>query len=110
MNFNAINKKIGEKLKTARKKAKLSQLELGVALRMSDKTISGYESGRITPSCAKIYEISKLLKTPIAYFFEDSEKDYSIKEKLDIVEKRLDEAKKELKEIKLYYKNLKSQR
>ena len=56
---------LGEKIKKARTEAKLSQLQLGVALKVSDKTISGYESNRISPPIDKMLLIAELLKKPV---------------------------------------------
>ena len=48
-------KDFGEKLKNARLYKKMSQRSLGLALGLSDKTISSYESGRSFPSLEILY-------------------------------------------------------
>ncbi|MDD3647130.1 MAG: helix-turn-helix transcriptional regulator [Candidatus Dojkabacteria bacterium] len=92
---------LGEKIKTARKEAKLSQLQLGVALKVSDKTISGYESNRISPPINKLQHIAELLKKPITYFLGVDERDYSIQARLRAVEIKLREIRQELREIRV---------
>jgi len=92
---------LGDKIKTARKEADISQLELGVALKVSDKTISGYESGRISPPIDKIIQIAELLKKPVTFFLGIDERDYSIQSRLTSVEKKLREIRQDLREIKV---------
>lgn len=92
---------LGDKLRLARKEAKLSQLELGVALKVSDKTISGYESGRISPPIDNLLMIAELLKKPVSYFLGVDEKDYTIQARLRAIEIKMKEIRQELREIKL---------
>jgi transcriptional regulator with XRE-family HTH domain len=91
----------GERIKQARREAKLSQLQLGVALRVSDKTISGYEANRISPPISKLQMIAELLKKPITYFLGVDERDYSIQSRMRAIEIKLREIRQELREIKL---------
>lgn len=93
---------LGERIKRARKEAKLSQLQLGVALKVSDKTISGYESNRISPPINKLQKISELLKKPITYFLGVDERDYSVQSRLRAIEIRLRNIRRELREIRLF--------
>jgi len=92
---------LGERIKQARKEAKLSQLQLGVALKVSDKTISGYESNRISPPIDKLQTIAELLKKPTTYFLGVDERDYSIQSRLRAIEIRLRDIRQELREIKV---------
>ncbi len=96
-----MNLSLGEKIKLARREAKLSQLQLGVALKVSDKTISGYESGRICPPIDKLMMIAELLKKPVTFFLGIDERDYSVQARLRAVEIKLREIRQELREIKL---------
>ena len=52
---------IGERIKTARKSANLSQTELAKRLDKTMRTIQKYESGEIEPSIAMINAIAKVL-------------------------------------------------
>jgi len=93
-------KDIGRKIKTAREEARLSQLQVGVALQVSDKTISGYESGRITPPIDKLQQLADLLKKPVTYFLGTDPKEYKISSRLRAVEIMLRDIRRELREIK----------
>jgi len=92
---------LGIKIKSAREDSRLSQLQVGVALKVSDKTISGYESDRITPPIDKLIKLSELLKKPISFFIGEDIKDYKIASRLRAVEIALRDIRQELREIKL---------
>lgn len=96
-----MNSNLGQRIKQARKEARLSQLQLGVALKVSDKTISGYESNRISPPIDKLQHIAELLKKPITYFLGVDERDYSVQARLRAVEIKLREIRQDLREIRL---------
>jgi transcriptional regulator with XRE-family HTH domain len=57
---------IGNRIKNARKAAKMSQTELGTHLGKTLRTIQKYESDEITPSITTIYALSKVLHVPAA--------------------------------------------
>jgi transcriptional regulator with XRE-family HTH domain len=92
---------LGVKIKTAREDARMSQLQVGVALGVSDKTISGYESDRICPPIDKLQQLSDLLKKPITFFLDIDTKDYKIASRLRAVEIALRDIRQELREIKV---------
>lgn len=92
---------LGKKIKTAREDAKLSQLQLSVVLKVSDKTISGYEANRIVPPIDKIKQLSEYLKKPLSYFIEEDEKEYKVSSRLRAVEIVLRDIRQELRELKL---------
>jgi transcriptional regulator with XRE-family HTH domain len=92
---------LGNRIKSAREDSKLSQLQVGVALEVSDKTISGYESDRITPPIDKLLKLADLLKKPVSYFIGGDLKDYKISSRLRAVEIALRDIRQELREIKL---------
>ncbi len=91
---------LAEKIKKAREDAKLSQLQVGVALGVSDKTISGYESGRISPPIDKLNKLADLLKKPIGYFVGADTREYKVAARLRAVEIMLRDIRRELREIK----------
>jgi len=91
----------GTRIKLAREDAKLSQLQVGVALGVSDKTISGYESDRIKPPVDKLMKLADLLKKPISFFLGTDIKDYKITSRLRAIEIVLRNIRQELREIKL---------
>ena len=91
---------LGNKIKIAREESKMSQLQVGVALGVSDKTISGYESDRIVPPIDKIIKLSDLLKKPVGFFLGFDIKNYTVSSRLRAVEVMLREIRQELREIK----------
>lgn len=91
---------LANKIKRAREESKLSQLQVGVALGVSDKTISGYESGRISPPIEKLYKLADLLKKPIGYFVGADPREYKVAARLRAVEIMLRDIRRELREIK----------
>lgn len=91
---------IGINIKAAREEAKLSQLQVAVALGVSDKTISGYESNRISPPIDKLQKLADLFKKPVTYFLGEDVRNYKVASRLRGVEIMLREIRKELREIK----------
>lgn len=91
---------IGENVKIAREEAKLSQLQVAVALQVSDKTISGYESNRISPPVDKLMKLSDLLKKPVSFFVGSDPRTFKVASRLRAVEIMLREIRRELREIK----------
>jgi transcriptional regulator with XRE-family HTH domain len=94
-------KNLCEAIKQAREQSKLSQLQVAVALGVSDKTISGYESGRISPPISKLQKLADLLQKPIGFFVGSDPKNYKVASKLRSVEIALRDIRQELREIKL---------
>lgn len=100
-----LNIELGKRIKTAREEARMSQLQVGVSLGVSDKTISGYESGRISPPIDKLVSIADLFKKPITFFLGADPRDYKVGSRLRAVEIALNEIRTQLKEIKLISQN-----
>jgi transcriptional regulator with XRE-family HTH domain len=92
---------LGNRIKTAREEARMSQLQVGVALGVTDKTISGYESGRIAPPIDKLLVLADLFKKPITYFLGSDPREYKVSSRLRAVEVALRDIRKQLQEIKL---------
>lgn len=71
------NNPIPERLKAARKKAGISQRELGVKVGMDESTASGrmnhYEKGRHVPDIDTLRKLANELGVPLNYFFCDDE-------------------------------------
>lgn len=101
-----LSLELGRRLKQAREDARMSQLQVGVALGVSDKTISGYESGRISPPIDKLMNLADLFKKPISFFLGADPKDYKVASRLRAVEISLREVRNQLKEIKLISQNV----
>ncbi|EHK2864327.1 helix-turn-helix transcriptional regulator [Vibrio parahaemolyticus] len=66
------------RLKNARKKAGITQKNLGVIIGMDEGSASGrmnhYEKGRHTPDISTLKKMAEVLNVPLVYFFcEDEE-------------------------------------
>ncbi len=86
---------IPERLKIARKKAGLSQKDLGVKAGMDEGSASGrmnhYEKGRHVPDIEMLHQLAKVLDVPVSYFFCEDELSAELVclfEKLDEQEKQ----------------------
>jgi transcriptional regulator with XRE-family HTH domain len=104
-NRKALITELGKRIKLAREESKMSQLQVGVALAVSDKTISGYESGRIAPPIDKLMHIAELFKKPIAFFLGSDPREYKVASRLRSVEIALRDVRKQLNEIRLIGQN-----
>ncbi|EKO3544474.1 helix-turn-helix domain-containing protein [Vibrio fluvialis] len=64
---------IPERLKAARKKAKITQKDLGVKIGMEESSASGrmnhYEKGRHVPDIGTLSRMAEELGVPLNYFF-----------------------------------------
>ncbi len=64
---------IPERLKAARKKAKITQKDLGVKIGMEESSASGrmnhYEKGRHVPDIGTLTRMAEELDVPLNYFF-----------------------------------------
>ncbi len=63
---------IGEKLRTAREREKLSLRELAAKADMSASMLSQIETGKVYPSMRSMYNIATALALPIDYFFPET--------------------------------------
>ncbi len=91
--------KIGLKIKSARKLNKITQEDLAQAIGVSDKSISAYESQRVTPSLAVLKKIADKTNQNLSFFLEDSVEE-SIIARLRVVEAELKEIKKLIRKQK----------
>ena len=55
-----------------RKKAGLTQMALATKISYSDKAISRWESGEVTPDVDTLHKLSKIFKCNISLFFEEN--------------------------------------
>lgn len=71
------NNPIPARLKEARKKAKITQKELGVRIGMEQSSASGrmnhYEKGRHIPDISTLRRMAEELNVPLHYFFCEDE-------------------------------------
>lgn len=85
------------RLREARKKAHISQLELGEKVGVSDKSISAYEQGRAEPPFQKLKKIAELTNQSITFFTEQNTSTSDLEAKVAVLEKELAEVKELLK-------------
>jgi transcriptional regulator with XRE-family HTH domain len=85
------------RLREARKKAHISQLELGEKVGVSDKSISAYEQGRAEPPFQKLKKIAELTNQSITFFTEQNTSSSDLEAKIAVLEKELAEVKEMLK-------------
>nr|WP_306304292.1 helix-turn-helix transcriptional regulator [Proteus faecis] len=71
------NNPLPERLRQARKKAGLSQKDLGVKAGMDESSASGrmnhYEKGRHVPDIETLRKLATILNVPLSYFFCEDE-------------------------------------
>ena len=65
---------IGQRLKTLRKEAGLSQKQVAEALKMSKPIVSQYESDQRTPQFLSLFVFSRFYKASLDYICENVEK------------------------------------
>ena len=105
-NRNKIMDELAKRIRSAREEARLSQLQVGMSIGVSDKTISGYEAARIFPPIDKLLALGDLFKKPISYFLGADPKEYKVGSRLRAVENSLRDIKKQLQEIKSLAQNM----
>lgn len=92
-------KKLGELIRDARKKKQITQDTLALAIGVSDRSISAYESNRISPPLRILQKIAKETDQPMSFFMEE-DTDSKILAQLENLEKQFDEIKNLLRELK----------
>lgn len=65
-----VDEFVGHKIKIRRKILGMSQSKLGDAIGLTFQQVQKYERGTNRIGASRLYELSKVLKTPVAYFFE----------------------------------------
>lgn len=68
-----IDKHVGKRIKSRRLIRGLTQEELAMAVSLSFQQVQKYERGANRVSAGRLYELSKALRVPIQYFFDDFE-------------------------------------
>ncbi len=62
---------VGSRVRLRRSALGLSQDQLGAAIGLSFQQVQKYERGANRIGASRLYEMSKVLQTPISYFFEE---------------------------------------
>jgi len=91
-------KEFSTRLKRAREEKSMSQRSLGLALGLSDKTISSYESQRSFPNLEILKKIAEILEKPVEYFIS-SNREINIEDTLEKVIKKQESLNRDIKEL-----------
>ncbi|MFB5932998.1 helix-turn-helix domain-containing protein [Peribacillus frigoritolerans] len=74
---------IGNRLRKARERKGISQLEVSKRININNKTLSRYENGNSEPDYNSLKSLAELYEVGIAYFFsENKNEEYDLKELL----------------------------
>jgi transcriptional regulator with XRE-family HTH domain len=67
---NPIDVHVGRRVRLRRKELGISQERLAVGLDLTFQQVQKYERGSNRVSASKLYEIARIMKVPVAFFFE----------------------------------------
>ncbi|MCK1516074.1 helix-turn-helix transcriptional regulator [Bradyrhizobium sp. 190] len=70
MAYNVLDARIGERIRTQRKRIGLSQKELASRLDIVFQQLQKHENGTSRVPASRLYEIARALNTPISHFYE----------------------------------------
>ncbi|WP_165405786.1 helix-turn-helix domain-containing protein [Bradyrhizobium genosp. SA-3] len=73
MTYSNLDAKIGERIRSHRKRIGLSQKELASRLDIVFQQLQKHENGTSRVPASRLYEIARVLNTPISYFFDERE-------------------------------------
>ncbi|KGL39580.1 hypothetical protein BMT55_16600 [Listeria newyorkensis] len=68
-----MNVKYSDKIKHARQKKRLSQVELARLINVSQQAVASWEVGRTEPKSENFHALSRVLEQPISYFVDNEE-------------------------------------
>ena len=88
---------LATRIKSARKEARLSQVDLASGIGLSDKAISSYEQGRSAPPLSKLKQIAQVTNLPLSYFTNTDSTHETLETIIHNIEQDLQEIKKLLK-------------
>lgn len=92
--MNIESKKIGQRIRQARKEAGLTQKQLGEKLNKTGAAIGFLETGKRKISVDSLEKIAYLVNKPIDYFYEKGgDEDFELESKLMALEKYIEEVK-----------------
>lgn len=74
---------IGDRLRKARERKEISQLEVSKRININNKTLSRYENGNSEPDYSTLKSLAELYGVGISYFFNEyNNEEYDLKELL----------------------------
>ena len=94
-----------KQLEALRKQNRLSQDQLATDLKMSQSSISNYESGTTTPNLFVLKKIADYFKVPVIYFFTDVKEENktsanAFEKLIELYERRMNELEENNKQLK----------
>ena len=69
---------VGERIRTARKNASLTQKQLGEKCGINEANIRKYESGRQNPKRETLQKMADALEIPVVFFYSEEEQKHAI--------------------------------
>jgi len=79
-----IDARVGRRLKSAREARALTQTQLATAVGLVFQNIQKYESGAVRISAGRLYQFAKILRTPLSYFYADSQDEITSSVDIDL--------------------------
>ena len=89
MPLHPFDKHVGQRIRIARQKSKMTQAHLAELLTISFQQVQKYENGLNRTSCSRLYQISKILGFPVAFFLDEYHEDDDL-DQIDHAEKPQD--------------------
>lgn len=62
---------IGERIRRSRKEAGVSLTELARRVGVSERAVTRWQTGHLTPSLARLYAVAQVVDKPIGYFLDE---------------------------------------
>ncbi len=66
-----VDEHVGDRIRVRRTLLGMSQQKLGEVLGLSFQLVQKYEKGAIRISASRLFQLSKFLRVPVSYFFEN---------------------------------------
>ena len=70
-----VDEHVGNRIRVRRTLLGMSQEKLGEALGLTFQQVQKYEKGANRVSASRLFQLSKILKVPVSYFFENMPSD-----------------------------------
>lgn len=78
VNSHPIDRYVGRRVRLRRMLVGMSQEQLGRALRLTFQQVQKYENGLNRIGASRLFEISRILNVPVAYFFDEMPDEISL--------------------------------
>jgi transcriptional regulator with XRE-family HTH domain len=68
---NPVDTHVGRRIRLRRTLLRMSREDLGDAVGLSSQSIQKYENGAIRIGASRLYDLSRAMHVPVAFFFDD---------------------------------------